>query len=363
MSLLNQMLQDLDRRDAPAALRGRLASQVRALPGEFTPSRRRDLLLILGGLLIGSILVWLSVDFPVFRGRAPAPSQTPPPPIAPAPASVGMPVPDVPAGMAPQAAVLPSMDSLKIDPDLSAGAASLPPPQPKPSRLSPAVAEPSSPPPLTPRGARSHDGTGSPLAAQSQIDKTSRGVPVSEAAEGEYRKALDLLRRGSLAEGADGLRRTLQLEGRHSQARQALLSVLVEQRQWREALAVANAGLILDPTHSEWAMLAARLLVEQGDLSRAADLLGTHVAQGEKNADYLAFYGLLLHKLQRPKESVQRYQAAVALRPAEGRWWYGLGLALEADHRETEAREAYRRAREVGALTPDMAALVEQKLR
>lgn len=359
MSLLNQMLQDLDRRDAPAALRGRLASHVRALPGEFTPSRRRDLVLILGGLLIGSVLVWLSVDFPVFRGRAPTPVQIPSPPIGPAPAPVVISAPDGPTGTA-----LPSMDSLKIDPDLSAVVDSLPPPQPKPSRLGPAMAEPSSPP-VVPRSARAHDGAGSPLplAAQSQIDKTSRGVPVSEAAEGEYRKALAMVRRGSLAEGADGLRRTLQLEGRHSQARQALLSVLVEQRQWREALAVSSEGLTLDPTHSEWAMLAARLLVEQGDLARAADLLGTHAAQGEKNADYLAFYGLLLHKLQRSKEAVQRYQAAVTLRPAEGRWWYGLGMALEADHRETEAREAYRRAREVGSLTSDMAGQVEQKLR
>jgi MSHA biogenesis protein MshN len=159
------------------------------------------------------------------------------------------------------------------------------------------------------------------------------------------------------------LRGALQLDSRHAQARQALLSVLVEQKQWREALRVVTEGLALDPTQSGWAMVGARLLVEQGDLPRAAELLATHDAHGQRNADYQAFHGLLMHKLQRPKEAARYYQSAVSLRPAEGRWWYGLGLAYEADQRDAEAKDAYRRARDSGTLPPDLVPLIEQKLR
>lgn len=361
MSLLNQMLRDLDRRDAPATDRDDLASYVRVLPRGSVTSRWREAALLLAGLLAGGVVVWLVLGEP--SSRSPAPVR----PALPVPAALP-PVTAIPHAVEPAPAVAsvitkeapPPITSLKIDPDLDAG--TLPVRLVKPPRLvSPAPAPP-----------QAREGTQQPTThrppppvaeLQPQIDKTSRTSKVSEVADGEYRKALGLVRRGSLVEAVDSLRRALNLDSRHAQARQALLSVLLEQKQWREALSVANDGLALDPTQSGWAMIAARLLVEQGDLARAADLLATHSPHAERNADYQAFHGLLLQRLQRPREAAQRYQAALVLHPAEGRWWYGLGLALDADRRETEARDAYRKARDSGNLSPDLAAVVDQKLR
>ncbi|CAB1367610.1 tetratricopeptide repeat protein [Denitratisoma oestradiolicum] len=362
MSLLNQMLRDLDRRDAPATDRDDLASYVRVLSGGPVASRWREVALLLAGLLAGGVVVWLVLRGPSFRFPAPAPVRSAlpvpaaPPPVAAIPHAVE-PAPAVAPVITKEAP--PPITSLKIDPDLDAGALPVRPVTP-PRPVSPAPAPPQvregTPPPTT--------RPPPPVAeSQSQIDKTSRTPKVSEVADGEYRKALGLVRRGSLSEAVDVLRRALNLDSRHAQARQALLSVLLEQKQWREALGVANDGLALDPTQSGWAMIAARLLVEQGDVPRAVDLLATHGPHAERNADYQAFHGLLLQRLQRPREAAQRYQAALALHPAEGRWWYGLGLALDADRRETEARDAYRKARDSGTLSPDLAALVEQKLR
>ena len=56
------------------------------------------------------------------------------------------------------------------------------------------------------------------------------------------------------------------------------------------------------------------------------------------------------------------YEAALRLRP-EARWWAGLGLALEAAGHGDEALEAFRRAQATGGLTPEMAAVVERRLR
>lgn len=357
MSLLNQMLRDLDRRDAPAVERAGLAAHVRTLPARARPSRRRDAMLLLAGVVAGGVVTWAVSRYPgdIHQGAAaPAPAPAPTPAPAPEPAVSMMPPaalsspPASPASVpAPPSAR--SLPSLRMTPDLGAR----PPPGMKPA-LPPQAAAPQKAPP--PPEARTPE-------TPPQIDKTSRTPKVSEVADAEYRKALSAVRRGSLAEGVDGLRHALQLDSRHAQARQALLSVLVDQKQWREAQTVAVDGLALDPTQSSWAMIAARLLVEQGEVARAAELLAAHGAPAERNADYQAFRGLLLHKLQRYGESAQRYQAALSLRPAEGRWWYGLGLSLDADHRDAEAQDAYRKARDSGTLPPDLAAQVAQKLR
>jgi MSHA biogenesis protein MshN len=60
---------------------------------------------------------------------------------------------------------------------------------------------------------------------------------------------------------------------------------------------------------------------------------------------------------------VERYQAATRLAPNEGRWWAGLGIALDAAGKSADAREAYQKARSLPGLPADLAHYVEQRLR
>lgn len=349
MSLINKMLQDLDARNASAAERAGLSPRLRALPPKASYPWRGPAMAV-AGALVGAVAVW----FIVSPGELPpAPVQAPPPPAAvavapmPAPALPALVVPLPPEPEPRAKPVLPPVTkpaptvgrglgidvSLKVDDRLD------PPPSPQARALSSSPASP----------------TG--------IDKQARTTRTWDAADAEYRRAMTSLRSGQIADGMSGLRTALKLEGHHTLARQALLSALVEQHAWAEAQAVAAEGLALDPAQSGWAMILARLQVERGDLALAADTLSQHLAHAERNADYQAFYALLLHKQQRSREAAQRYQAAVALRPSEGRWWYGLGLALEADQRSQEARDAFARAKDTGNLPPDLLVTVEQKLR
>ncbi len=135
-------------------------------------------------------------------------------------------------------------------------------------------------------------------------------------------------RQGRPNEALEGFQSALRLDARHVPARQALLSQLMEQRRWQEAQAVAAEGLTLVAAQPGWAMILARLQVEQGQVAEAEQTMATHARYGERRADYLAFHGLLLEKLQRPEE----------------------------------ARAVFLKAREIGSLPPDLAAAVEQRL-
>ncbi len=48
---------------------------------------------------------------------------------------------------------------------------------------------------------------------------------------------------------------------------------------------------------------------------------------------------------------------------SDGRWWLGLGLAMESEGRNDQAVAAFLRARQCGNLSRELSALVEQKLR
>ncbi|MBI5784249.1 MAG: tetratricopeptide repeat protein [Rhodocyclales bacterium] len=303
MSLINQMLRDLDEREASALERNGMAAQVRALPRE-KGFPWASVLPIAVGAGIAAAGIWLAHDASS-PAAASAPS-APPMPIAPSPAAMAMPVlvvpmPTEPAEAATESTVAATAESLQLDYRISQQSRSAEKP------AAPVAAAPAQP---------------------AQIDKRPLAPPANSA-EGEYRKALAAYRQGRPNEAAEGFQNALRLDPRHVSARQALLSLLLEQRHWPEAQAAATEGLALVPAQPGWAMILARLQVEQGQLAEAEQTMAAHAAHGERSPDYQAFHGLLLEKLQRPQE----------------------------------ARAAFTRARDLGNLPPELAAAVEQRLR
>lgn len=372
MSLINQMLRDLDARHAPAMDRVALPGSVRV---QSRPAVRPRPLL---GLALGAAAVAATAaGFLAVRNDASPPALQVVPaqqhPVSPPLAAVapGAPIPPLPLrGARPEPA--------KDDPrQLPAGPAK---PKESPAGASAALRLDKNPlaaretkvlPPATVPPARNDALAVSPPPAakdlvpevQSSIDKRPRTPPGNEVAENEFRKAMAALRRGATAEAMDGLRAALRADARHASARQATLSLLVEQQQWREAQALLEEGLALDPAQTGWAMILARLQFEAGKLGDAAETLARHAAHAENDADFQAFDALLMQKMKRFGEAIARYRKALALKPTEARWWYGLGLALDADQKPQEARAAMLRARETGDLPQELAAAVDQRLR
>lgn len=373
MSVINQMLRDLDARHASKQERAGLPAQLRTLP-PLPVTRAKQWRLLAGGMAAGALIAGVLVTLFMDAGPAALPAALPPA----APVVAPTPPPTSPAPNA-EEELRGSFDfgEMKLATQLMAFPEPLPEPVPDPApapaappplvKPTPAPAKPAPLPAPTPAVPRETQPTATPSAppplAEAQIEKRSKEGRAHDQAEAEYNKGVQAVRRGDSAAALLSLQRALELEPAHVKARQALLSVLVGAKQWTEARQVAKTGLAVDPTQAGLAAILARLQFEQGDTAAALDTLARHAAHATGNADFQGLFAYLLQKQQRPAEAAQRFQAALALRPNEGRWWFGLGLALESAHRGSEAKEAYARAREVGNLPPDMASVVEQKLR
>lgn len=391
MSLLNQVLRDLDARHAPNVDRAALPGELHALP----PERLRPWRLLVLAVAAAGGAAWylLAAQTPPPEPPLPpvlvqAPALPSPPVAAPAPepaatvaeapqpaaglaealplASPPMPVaqtaPVAPAAAPVIAAAPAAVKAAAPKPAANIAAASARPQTKGKDDAAPAPAVPT-PAAVVPVSATRVPAAAETAAMAASIDKRPRTAPGNEAADAEYRKAMSALRRGAVSEAVDGLRRALRADRQHISARQALLSLLVEQQQWSEAQALIEEGLALDPAQTGWAMALARLQFEHGKLAEATETLLRHAAHAEQNADYQAFLALLLQKQKRPAEAAQRYRAALALKPAESRWWYGLGLVLESEQKPQEARAAFLKARETGNLSPEVAGALEQRLR
>ena len=354
MSLINQMLQDLEQRKVDG---GVTAAQVRAVS---RPARSS--LAFWGGLFFMLLAVAAGGAYWVFsmpaenkQSARPLPAMVSVPEIAaPKPA----PQPDYSPSvlqLASELSLLPSTPPAEPDTKVAVSAVDTPAkqavlPPPVVEKPLPVVAEIKKPA----IAAESSQTTG--------INKEIRQPNPQQRAENAYRQAYASLQQGRMGEAEDNLRQALQFDPRHAAARQALAALLVESRRLDRAEQVLQQGLELQPGNSGYAMTLARIQVERGDVATALATLQHNPPAGE-NAEYHGFMAALLQRSERHKDAIEHYFAALRANPASGPWLLGLGISLQADGQAAKAAEIFRRARQSGSLSPELQAFAEQRLK
>ena len=195
------------------------------------------------------------------------------------------------------------------------------------------------------------------------IEKTDATELPRDRVEAVYRKAIAAVNQGRVNEALDMLQDVLRQDNLHVAARQLQVRLLLEAGRVEEVIQVLQDGLQVLPAQTGWAMSLARLQLERGEVKAAAQTLQYSMPLASANPDYLGFTAHVLQRLQRHREAVDLYQAATRIAPGDGRWWLGLGLSLESGGRNDQSVAAFQRAYQAGNLSPELMALVEQKLR
>lgn len=346
MSLINKMLQDLDARGSQGG--SALQSEIKPVA---TPERKLPVapMAILGGVAVLAMaaagLWWLK--------REPAPpavvvlaNSAPPPAAAPSRARIALTPEKAAANTPPVAApAAPAAAAAEVSPKIIEPASAAPPKVTvaKVVRI-PALERPAKVlPPSAPL----------PLAGGRDMNDAQRS-------ETQYRNALAALDDGRTASAMGMLEQALKLNPRHDAARQSLVALLIEAGRNDEAMQQLEQGLAIDAAQPSLAMLLARMQIERGT-SGVATLLRTLPSAGG-NADYHAFLAGALQREQRHREAVVQYAAALGGAPDNGVWLMGLGISLQAEKRNGEALDAFKRSRASGMLTAPLAAFVDRKI-
>ena len=411
MSLINQMLQDLEKRRASAAERGAVPNQVRVLP--TTGKTRLGAWIAMGGIALIALAGWqywlaqqrVAMSPPPLAAQAQGAESVAAPgvkylaegpatllaldlAVLPAPKAVlAARVPVAPlAGAAPSAAAsaeVPVVDP-KLKPPLAMAAVIGTEAPAAPVASAAKVVSPAGDakaasasavsgvsiippvPPVAPKP-RSADAGGEPrvqlAATGAQIDKRMQTLTPAQMAENEYREAANFLGQGRLVEAQDSFRQALQHNPLHAGARQGLFGLLVDAKRTTEAEQLLKDGLKLNANQPGLAMALARLQLDRADANAAIETLQASAASAQNSPDYLAFFAGLLQRQSRHREAVEQYLAALRLAPNSGVWLMGLGISLQALGRNTDAQDAFRHARASNTLNPDLQAFVDQRLR
>ena len=202
-----------------------------------------------------------------------------------------------------------------------------------------------------------------PAQTPTRLEKRDRTRSAEDRADAEFRRAAALLNQGRVGEAEEGFSAALGAHPGHEPARQALIALYLEQRRMDEARRLLQEGMALNPANTRFASVLARIFVERKDYSGALDVLdGIRSAAADK-WELQGIRGTVLQRLGRHADAVEAFRMSLKGAPQSGPVWLGLGISLESLGRKSEAAEAFKRAASTGTLGPEARGYAEQRSR
>ena len=207
----------------------------------------------------------------------------------------------------------------------------------------------------------------SPIAAADNtpaaIDKQMRAVSPSERAEIAFRRGVTQIQEGRASAAELDFRDALKQDPAHAGAGQALLGLLLDSGRNGEAEELLRKALDLNPRQPRHAMVLARLEVERGEVTGAINTMVGVLPYVQSDPGFYAFLAALLQREGRHREAADYYRTALRASPGNGVWMMGLGISLRASNQSAEARDVFQRAIDSKQLTPELQEFVERQLR
>ena len=325
MSLINQMLRDLDARRSPA---GNTPVATLQGVGPVRPRRtvrQRGLVLGAWALLAGTLLALIGLttdhdDPEQLSGTDWAPLALPQP--TPRSRSTGHASPRLPATSGPISSAQRTEHAAPAAP----------------------VEADSSPAPTV--ASEDKQQVATPMVASAALEpavvapQPVRNRSPEQNAQQHFARAQRALAAQNWRDAESLLEQTLKLLPEHLEARTQLASLLVARQANQAAERLLREGLAIDPQAGALAKPYAQLLAERGAPQAALQALGDIHPDAESEALRAA----LLHRAGHHAEAAGAYEDALREQPEQALWWTGLAIAREHNEEPRAALQAYRRA-------------------
>lgn len=371
MSLINDVLRDLERRGHPEAPRSLPRTERTVQPG------RRWVWWVLAAVLAGAVLHFGSAPFRETPDSTPIADTSSPPAsdatsaVQPAPPLLKVMPRSATAAEPPTSSepadgdtsASPKEDPVKPEPDgapaqttvARAGPEQSPRAAPpsedrqaestRPDAASSAAPRPDSPAPDSEMVAQRDDGRASGREADDDIvirRSGNGGEPI--AGEDPLESAKRALGRGQRGLAESKLKRLLDDRPENVNARLLLARLYIENGRPRSAGELLEEGLETGSENSGIAALYGRLLLEQDRVATARTVLDEHAPPVQSDPDYHLLLAMAHRRAGDQEAAIAAYRRLTETSPGLGAAWVGLGVSLEAQGDTLGARTAYQRA-------------------
>lgn len=138
------------------------------------------------------------------------------------------------------------------------------------------------------------------------------------------------------------------------QSRETYAKLLMSQNRLEESSLLVEAGLQLAPNHSGFKKVKARLLISDGSLDEAVELLMSRAPEMSQDLEYHDILASAQLASRDFEGAAISYTGLVQHNRGEGKWWYGFAASQDLMGNRSAARQAYTQAMQQGNLSANL---------
>ena len=177
-----------------------------------------------------------------------------------------------------------------------------------------------------------------------------------------YQLAMELASENKVNEAIASFKKILNQDPGYSPARAALVSLLLKKGEVEQVQQILNYGLALQPHYTPYIKLQAEVLVQQGKVNDALKFLLTSPPEIQTDTEYYAFIAALYQQNEQFQLAKELYERLLTIKPNNATWWMGLGISLDSIGERRQAIDAFQMASRDASLTPEIKDYVEARL-
>lgn len=200
-----------------------------------------------------------------------------------------------------------------------------------------------------------------PTIPTAAIAQKREPTPI-ERAQTLYQQALSDLQSGRTDAAIQQLQQSVRLNPGAPEPRTRLAQIFQQLKRNTAAQKLLSEGLQQNPGSAVWAMMLSRLQLDQNQTTPAAVTLERAQEAGATGIDLDLMLAALYQRGQRYRDAARLYQEVLAKDPQQGKAWLGLAMALDGLQQPADAVQAYRQALQIGGHTAQVDAYIRQRL-
>lgn len=146
----------------------------------------------------------------------------------------------------------------------------------------------------------------------------------------------------------------------HETARKQLAALWYGKKAYQDAINLLSQGIALAPQAEEMRLMSARIYFEQGQARQALNML-TPVSNSQR-VELLALLANIAAQLNEHQKAGDAYRKLLDIESSVGRWWLGLAVSLDSQGQFKQASNAYSQAIVTGNLSNSTMQFARQRL-
>ena len=155
-------------------------------------------------------------------------------------------------------------------------------------------------------------------------------------------EAEQAMERNDLAKAESLFEEVLLVMPEHVTARKQLAALWYGKKYYQDAVNLLSQGIALAPQHEEMRLMSARIYYEQGLARQAFNIL--IAVKLSISTEIQALLANVSAELNEHEHAIFAYRKLISLESDIGRWWLGLAVSLDSIGKFVPAREAYKEA-------------------